>query len=240
LPPGDARHPAIVFLDGCGGLTTQGSIHARELAWAAELNRLGYAVLMLDSFAPRNLASSCSLRTSDATRWFDLLEKREKDARGALRYLQSQPYVQPDRIGVIGWSQGVVVVLMLVNASKHLLPAEASQASLRAALLRSTWPYVGPIPRPGGMHSRGCRSFSCGICCNRLWEGNIESWVKQNDGGMTPYRALSLPWERHGGRRVDLPSSCPHGLMPPREGGKASQPQCRSRATAALPAATSA
>jgi hypothetical protein len=69
---------------------------------------------------------------------------------------------------------------------------------------------------------------------------DIESWVKQNDGGMAPYRALSLARERRGGRRVDLPSCCPHGLMPPREHGKASQPQCPSHATAAPPVATNA
>jgi hypothetical protein len=61
-----------------------------------------------------------------------------------------------------------------------------------------------------------------------------------NDGSISPYRALNLAWKRHGGRRVDLPSCCPHGLMPPRERGKANQPQCRSRATAAPPAAINA
>lgn len=134
LPSGDARHPAIIFLHGCSGLGGAGAINPRELAWAAELNRLGYTVLMVDSFVPRGIANTCSLRVTNSARWFDLMEKRKRDARGALRYLQSQPYVQPDRIGVIGWSQGAGVVLMVLNTNSARLPAEASPASFRAAV----------------------------------------------------------------------------------------------------------
>ena len=54
--------------------------------------------------------------------------------RGALRYLQSQPYVQPDKVAVIGWSQGGGVVLMLLNTNNARLPAEAPPASFRAAV----------------------------------------------------------------------------------------------------------
>jgi dienelactone hydrolase len=132
LPLGDARHPAVIFLHGCSGLGIAGAIDpgelewwAGEMAWAAELNRLGYAVLMVDSYAPRGIVNTCSLRVTDSARWFDLMEKRKRDARGALSYLQSQPYVQPDQIAVIGWSNGGGVVLMVLNTNSVRLPAEA-------------------------------------------------------------------------------------------------------------------
>jgi dienelactone hydrolase len=130
LPPRDGRHPAIIFRHGCSGLGSEGSINPREMEWAAQLNGLGYAVLMVDSFAPRNLVNLCSLRASDPARWFELLKKREKDAQGALAYLRSQAYVEPDRIGVIGWSQGGGVVLMLLNGTKNHLPAVTPRAAV--------------------------------------------------------------------------------------------------------------
>jgi dienelactone hydrolase len=37
------------------------------------------------------------------------------DAFGALRYLQSLPYVQADRVAAIGWSQGGVYAMAAIN-----------------------------------------------------------------------------------------------------------------------------
>jgi poly(3-hydroxybutyrate) depolymerase len=46
-----ARHPAVVFLHGCGGLLNRaGSIVPRERDWAARFNAAGMTVLMVDSF----------------------------------------------------------------------------------------------------------------------------------------------------------------------------------------------
>jgi dienelactone hydrolase len=134
LPPGDARHPAVIFLHGCGGLGRAGALDPRETAWAAALNPLGYAVLMVDSLAPRGLLNTCSLPATDPARLSDLMEKRKRDALGALRYLQSQPYVQPNQVAVIGWSQGGGVVLMVLNTNSPRLPAETPPASFRAAV----------------------------------------------------------------------------------------------------------
>jgi dienelactone hydrolase len=37
------------------------------------------------------------------------------DAMGALRYLQALPFVRPDRIAAIGWSQGGVYAMAVIN-----------------------------------------------------------------------------------------------------------------------------
>src|SRR5271169_1994921 len=49
-PTGEGRHPAVIFLHGCGGLfmRTSGAIEPGERDWAGELTRRGYAVLMVD------------------------------------------------------------------------------------------------------------------------------------------------------------------------------------------------
>src|SRR5579872_1836806 len=102
-PAGDGRHPALVFLHGCGGLIGHaGRINAREADWAARFTAEGYAILMVDSFGPRRHGEMCSVRGFD----LQLYRERPKDAYGALAYLQAQDFVRPDRIGVIGWSEG--------------------------------------------------------------------------------------------------------------------------------------
>ena len=48
---------------------------------------------------------------------------RPKDAYAALQYLQAQPFVQADRVGLMGWSQGGGVVLLSINDKSIGRPA---------------------------------------------------------------------------------------------------------------------
>jgi hypothetical protein len=85
-PTGEGQHPAVIFLHGCGGLLMGSMIEPGESDWAGELTRRGYAVLMVDSFAPRDRRQMCDPRTSD----FRLYRNRARDAYGALLFLQTQ------------------------------------------------------------------------------------------------------------------------------------------------------
>lgn len=131
-PAGGERHPAIVFLHGCGGLFSRvtGLIDTRERAWASDLNGRGYVVLMVDSFGPRHHGEMCSQSGFDR----GLYLKRPRDAYAALLYLQAQAYVRPDRIGVIGWSEGGGAVLYTIRAQSLGRPAELPHGDFRAAV----------------------------------------------------------------------------------------------------------
>lgn len=130
-PGGEGRHPALVFLHGCGGLLTRGGqIHARESDWAARLAALGYVVLIVDSFSPRNQGEMCSQSGFKPSVYLD----RPKDLYGALRYLQAQSWVRPDRIGVMGWSQGGGAILFGIRAESLGRPAALPQGDFRAAV----------------------------------------------------------------------------------------------------------
>jgi hypothetical protein len=98
-PTDEGQHPAVIFLHGCGGLLMGSMIAPGEGDWAGELTRRGYAVLMVDSFTPRDRREMCSPRTFD----LELYRNRARDAYGALLFLQAQPFVRPDRIGIMGW-----------------------------------------------------------------------------------------------------------------------------------------
>lgn len=138
-PAAEGRHPAVIFLHGCGGLFMRGglfglfmrgAIEPGELDWAGELTRRGYVVLMVDSFGPRDRGEMCSPSGFD----LQLYRNRARDAYGALLFLQAQPFVQPDRVGVIGWSQGGGDVLFAIGTPRFARPTQLPQGDFRAAV----------------------------------------------------------------------------------------------------------
>jgi len=130
-PAGDGRHPAVAGLHGCSGmLGPDGNMFPILRDWAAELTRLGYVVLLVDSFGPRRHGEMCSINGFD----YRLYQKRPKDAYGALWYLQAQPFVRGDRIAAIGWSQGGGVVLLSIPTQSLGRPANLPQGDFRAAV----------------------------------------------------------------------------------------------------------
>jgi len=103
-PAGPGPFPAVVQLHGCGG------IDAQSVRWARWLAERGYVALVVDSFGPRRLKGDCRSGPDDPP-----LTARFDDAFGALRYLQSQTYVRADRVAAIGWSQGGVYAMAVIN-----------------------------------------------------------------------------------------------------------------------------
>ena len=103
-PDGRGPFPALVLLHGCQGVVRQ------TQTWAHWLRQRGYVALVTDSFGPRNDPADCKGGddSSPSTARFD-------DAIGALRYLQAQPFVIPDRVASFGWSQGGLFAMSVIN-----------------------------------------------------------------------------------------------------------------------------
>lgn len=129
-PRGQGRHAAIVFLHGCSGLYERGRIKARELDWATRLVAAGYVVLMVDSFSSRRVTEMCS-REGFRT---EVYLRIPKDAYAGLRFLQAHPAVRPDRVALMGWSQGGGAILLGIRADSLGRPAELPQGDFRAAV----------------------------------------------------------------------------------------------------------
>lgn len=137
-PPGPGPSPAVVLLHGCGGLSPQMD------RWARWLAARGHVALVVDSFGPRRVSGECLADSPD-----DLaLTTRFDDAMGGLRWLQSQPFVRPDRVAAMGFSQGGVYAMAVVNGP-----------SLERAQKRGV-----KLPEPGfaaavGVYPGGCFSL---------------------------------------------------------------------------------
>jgi dienelactone hydrolase len=95
-----------VQLHGCGGRAPLGP----EDAAGARMMALGYALLIVDSFGPRGVKESCGDNF-----WTDPVD-RVTDAYGALAWLAGQPFIDPERIALLGYSQGAIVALSAVSS----------------------------------------------------------------------------------------------------------------------------
>jgi dienelactone hydrolase len=122
--PGDAPRPAVVLMHGCSGLrNAEGRISAIYRAWMRALFAKGYDVLTVDSAGSRGFGQTCTAGPDRVTAHRD----RPKDAYAALQYLQAQPWVRPDRIGLMGWSQGGAIALLSINDKSIGRPAGLKQ-----------------------------------------------------------------------------------------------------------------
>lgn len=111
-PPGRGPYPAVVALHGCTGCGSKAYEDATAARFTGEGYALftgeGYALLFVDSFKPRGITERCH----DAV--LGLNVDRVMDAYGGLLYLAAQLFVDPERIAVVGYSQGAMVALSAV------------------------------------------------------------------------------------------------------------------------------
>ncbi|MGH7334814.1 MAG: dienelactone hydrolase family protein, partial [Candidatus Rokuibacteriota bacterium] len=137
-PTGDGLSPAVVLFHGCHGVS------ASNHSWARWLRDRGYVALVVDSWAARGITDGCAAHKPDVPN-----TERLDDAMGALRFLQSQSGVDPGRIGAMGWSNGGVFAMAVVNGP--------SRERARARGLT--------LPEPGyqaavAMYPGGCASLT--------------------------------------------------------------------------------
>ena len=126
-PAGDGPFPAVVLLHGCGGIQPK-----RDHRWAERLSDWGYVTLQVDSLGPRSISSVCSYSGNDSV---DIVQKRVNDAYDAKKYLVELPFVDRNRIAIMGWSHGGFTTLEALYRNK--------ENPFRVAV--ALYPYCGRI-----------------------------------------------------------------------------------------------
>ena len=105
-PVGDRKLPALVVLHGGGGVRPprcyRGAIDVFT-SW-------GYVTLLIDSPSQTD--------QTGVQRYEYSFEDQGYHAQGAAAFLASLPYVDSDRIGIVGWSKGGAAVLVAVSESR--------------------------------------------------------------------------------------------------------------------------
>jgi dienelactone hydrolase len=126
------RVPAVVMLHGCGRPDGPQPAYAQAAAAA------GIASIILDSYAARqiNIVEAASLVCTGARLWG---RERAGDLFAALHWARLQGWIDPDRLGALGWSHGGWTVMDALA----LTPQIERHAGLTD---------VGPTPLKGLRH----------------------------------------------------------------------------------------
>lgn len=99
----DSKMPAVVMMHGSAGVTD------REFSlWGTLLNEMGIAAFIVDSFTPRGIKET----THDQSQVSDFAGVA--DAFSALQVLAARQDIDPNRIGVMGFSKGGIVSLQTI------------------------------------------------------------------------------------------------------------------------------
>lgn len=107
-PAGAGPSPAVVLMHGCAGW--QGGVRHALRSHARLLAEQGFVVLSLDSFGPRGTGNGELCASNERLR--EALSYRTHDAFAALRYLRTLPFVDRERIFLVGQSNGGSVALL--------------------------------------------------------------------------------------------------------------------------------
>lgn len=101
--PGIDKLPAVIFMHASGG------VNAGVDRWAQDLNSLGVATFIVDSFSGRGLTGLPPDPSNEAFLWVIV------DAYRALGLLAQHPRIDPSRIAVMGFSMGGLVAIYTSN-----------------------------------------------------------------------------------------------------------------------------
>ena len=124
---GQVRRGTVVALHGCGGLysTTgarKGRLNARHEAMADLLVAEGYSAVFPDSLTPRGETELCTQKIG--SRKIDQTQRRA-DVLGTLAWVAAQPWAQPSRIALLGWSHGGSAVLSATDSTRADVSGQA-------------------------------------------------------------------------------------------------------------------
>src|ERR1700738_1227549 len=115
-PEGAGPFPAVVLLHSCNG-----NGQKLDERWGRQIAPWGYVTLTVDSFGPRGIDETCGNGTPADMAF---------DAYRALDFLVRQGSVDPDRIAVLGFSQGGWLALSSVEEG---IVEQSSPNKFRAA-----------------------------------------------------------------------------------------------------------
>ena len=159
-PAGSGPHAAVVMLHGragpysslAKGVYDAATLSKRHKEWGEFWAERGYMALLVDSFGPRGYPQGFS-RGSYEDRPPEVSEQtvRPLDAYGALRYLRGRRDIAGDRIGVQGWSNGGMTVLVTIGDRAPGIDQPTPETGFRAAL--AEYPGCGMDAIKGRYHS---------------------------------------------------------------------------------------
>lgn len=181
-PAGAGPSPAVVLLHSCNG-----NWRRLDERWGRLIASWGYVTLAVDSFGPRGLSNTCS---SGAP--VDLVF----DAYRALGYLAQQRSVDPDRVAVLGFSQGAWQALTSVERG---IIERTSPHKFRAAIAfyPSCLGFKGNMTVPTLVLIGELDDWTLANECRNMVDGRDDWGISRQKDQGSPIRLIVYPNAYH-------------------------------------------
>jgi dienelactone hydrolase len=176
--------PAVVLLHGCGGFP-----EALDQEWGVKIVAWGYVTLTVDSFGPRNLKNTCGRGASAADTAFDPYQ--------ALKFLVKQQFVDPQRVMVVGFSQGGWLSLSAVERGPIEQLAE-NKFVAAAAFYPICRAIKGPMTVPTLILTGENDGWTPADACRKLAAGEDEIGMSRLKDEGSPIQLIVYPNAYHG------------------------------------------
>lgn len=186
-PNGDGPFPAVIMMHGCSGDTPY------QDAWEKRFIQWGYVVLRVDSLTPRKKQTFCD--TPSPT-----IKPRAQDAYDSKSYLMKLPFVDKQKIGLIGWSHGAMAALYAVD---DLTPIEKRESPFQCAVLFypycfSTYNLNAPLLILAGEKDDWCPPSSCKpLASNNNSKFEITLKIYENAGHCFDFEGMDMVYQGH-------------------------------------------
>jgi dienelactone hydrolase len=181
-PSGRGPLPAVVLLHSCAG-----NWRRLDERWGKSIASWGYVTLAVDSFGPRGLENTCGGGAPVEIAF---------DAYRALDFLVKQPFVDPGRVAVLGFSQGGRLALASVE---HGSLEQTSASKFRAAVA-----FYPPCRTIGGNMTvptliliGELDDWTLADECRSLVEGRDDLGISRQKGDGMPIRLIVYPGAYH-------------------------------------------
>ena len=184
------KFPVVVLIHGSGGASTATD------RWAQELNAIGVAAFILDSFTGRGIVTTSSDQSQ-----LDTISMMH-DAFAALARLAAHPRIDAARIAVMGFSKGAVAAVYSSNQRFRKLygPSHAEFAAHIGlytpcnAVLRNDEQTTGkPIRMHHGIADDYVSIEPCRAYANRLKKAGADVTLAEYPDAHHAYDVFTLP-----------------------------------------------
>lgn len=121
---GTKKHPVLMFVyGGPGSQTVKNDWDSRDFFWYQTLVQKGYIIVSVDGRGTGGRGTA--FRTST---YAQLGKLETEDRIAAARYLKTLPYVDPNRVGIWGWSYGGYMTALCMTLGADVFKAGISVA----------------------------------------------------------------------------------------------------------------
>ena len=181
-PGGRGASPAVVLLHGCAG-----NWRRLDERWGKRIASWGYVTLTVDSFGPRGIDNTCNGGSP---------VELAHDAYRALDFLVKQPFVDPDRVAALGFSQGGWLALASVERG---IIEQTSPSKFRAAA--AFYPpcrtFRGNMTVPTLILVGELDDWTPADECRNMVEGRDDWGISRQKGEGIPVRLIVYPGAYH-------------------------------------------